>query len=63
MKLVCENCGSDKVQSKVWADANTDIVMDSASDGEWEDNWCTDCADHCFLTDEEEYLKKKLEED
>lgn len=45
-KLVCSICGGINIEQKVWADPNDDIVLDSCSDGDIEDNWCRDCEEH-----------------
>jgi hypothetical protein len=42
-KLVCELCGGTNIEQRAWVDPNTDIVLDSCSDGEIDDNWCNDC--------------------
>ena len=50
MVITCQNCGSDKVQTKMWVECNTNIVINEAdSQGEdSEDNWCPNCG-HCNL--------------
>ena len=42
-KLVCSVCGGINIEQKAWIDPNDDIILDSCSDGEVEDNWCRDC--------------------
>lgn len=42
----CKVCGGLNVEQKVWADVNTDTVLDVVSDREDEDTWCRDCEDH-----------------
>jgi len=50
--LVCEKCKGTNIERKVWADANSDEVLDAVSDGdEIEDNWCRDCEEHVFFND------------
>lgn len=49
IKEICANCGSDKVQTKMWVEINTNEVKDVTSDGESEDNWCPDCETHCDI--------------
>jgi hypothetical protein len=46
--LVCKRCKGKNIETKVWADANDSIVLDSCTNGlsEEEDNWCRDCEDH-----------------
>jgi hypothetical protein len=39
----CSNCGSTNVETKKWVNLNTNVVGDSVSDGEEEDNYCSDC--------------------
>ena len=34
------------IEQKVWVDPNDDIVLDSCSDGDIEDNWYRDCEEH-----------------
>lgn len=43
---ICSNCGSTNVQTKMWVDLNTNVVGNSVSDGEDEDNYCPDCDGH-----------------
>lgn len=41
---VCHECKGTNIEIKVWADANTDKVLDGCSDEETvEDQWCRDC--------------------
>jgi len=47
--LVCPNCKSDNVHVKMWVNPNTNEVIDSASDGEEDDEWCDDCREHYKL--------------
>ena len=46
--LCCKVCGGLNVERKVWADANTDEVLEDVSDND-EDTWCRDCEDHTGL--------------
>ena len=46
--LVCANCGSDKVQTLCWVNANTNEYR-SEGGGEIEDNWCEVCEEHVLL--------------
>ena len=48
--LVCTNCGSDKVQSKAWVNANTNEYVSECTDGNSEDFWCEVCMAHHHLT-------------
>lgn len=43
----CANCGSDKVERKVWMALNVPRTITPCSDGESEDNWCPDCETNC----------------
>ena len=47
-KYVCEKCGSEDVDQRVWVNLNTEQIMDLSS-GEIEDNWCNDCGEHCEI--------------
>jgi hypothetical protein len=60
MKLVCEECGSDKIQTLQWVDVNTEEIR-GAGPGEYEDNWCDECQDHTEFINEDEFLTKKEE--
>ena len=46
-KLVCSECKGTNIETKAWVDPNDDIVLDSCSDGDIEDNWCRDCNNNC----------------
>lgn len=59
-KLVCEECGGDQIQNLVWADANTDEVLDSST-GETQDRWCDDCSGHVDFVLETEFKKRAKE--
>lgn len=41
----CKECGKTNVEVKVWADANTDEVLDGDVCDK-NDTWCRDCEDH-----------------
>jgi len=43
---LCPNCGSDNVEFKVWANANTNEVSDTDAPMEDEDCFCNDCKEH-----------------
>jgi len=43
---LCDNCGSDNVQTKMWVNVNDNTTSDSASDNDNGDNWCLDCETH-----------------
>ena len=42
-KLVCSICGGINIEQKAWIDPNDDLILDSCSNGDIEDNWCRDC--------------------
>jgi len=44
-KWICDECGSDKVQSQYWVDLNTGETQGMVSD-EAADNWCEGCQQH-----------------
>ena len=61
--MVCEECGSHNVEHLVWADVNTDVVLDPNSDGVYAPN-CQDCDNEegaeCWLVSLKEFdLKSK----
>jgi hypothetical protein len=62
MKLVCEECGSDQIQSKEWVWVNS-AKLEGGYSGEREDNWCCKCEDHVYFTTEEKWLEHKKELD
>lgn len=57
--MVCEECGSDKVETKAWVSINTDEIGDSCSDGEDDDNWCNSCETHSGIITKQEYENGK----
>ena len=42
---LCPHCGSDNVEFKVWANANTNEIVDG-NPIEEEDGYCNDCEQH-----------------
>ncbi|MDA3778835.1 MAG: hypothetical protein PF487_01145 [Bacteroidales bacterium] len=58
--LVCTNCNSDNVQTKMWVKANTKEVLDSAGDDSDEDSWCEDCQGHHDLETKTMIPRKKV---
>lgn len=52
--LVCEQCGSKKIQTLAWVDANTNKYVGEFSN-EKQDNWCENCEEHVYFTTEETY--------
>lgn len=61
MKIVCEDCGSENVQTREWVYVNTD---DSAGGGtgDLEDNWCDNCKGYVYLIMEDEFLEQQKED-
>lgn len=61
--LVCEQCGGDNIQVKAWVNANTNEFINDASDGEGEDNWCTDCNMAVeFVSEDEKHMDSAISE-
>ena len=48
---VCKQCDSNNVQIMVWANPNTDKIIDDVQ-GINENIWCEDCQDHVDLVEE-----------
>ena len=46
--MCCSVCGGLTVERKVWAEVNTDEVIEDAVNGD-EDTWCRDCEAHTGL--------------
>jgi len=60
MAYVCEECGSDKVQTLAWVDFNTDQYV-SEGPGGTEDNWCPVCMEHINIISEKDYKENQDE--
>ena len=58
---LCPNCGSDNVEFKVWANANTNEVSDTDAPMEDEDCFCNDCKEHGELILSEVKANAKIE--
>lgn len=54
-KLVCEECGSDEVQQKVWMNPNNSSEYEHIETTDDEDNWCKKCNNHVQLVYEKDY--------
>lgn len=57
---VCDECGSDNIQTQAWVDPNTRIFIGTTGIDR-EDNWCDECEDHqpfCTLKE----FKERMEE-
>lgn len=52
---VCEDCGSDDVEEKVWMNSNTEVITGSCKDDE--NNYCNDCQAHVRLIPEDEFIE------
>ena len=63
--LVCEECGSEKVQTLAWVECNTNnYISEGPSEGaDEQDNWCPDCDKHCSFTSKAEYEKRNNDEE
>ena len=42
----CAECNGTNIETKAWIDPNDDTVLDLASDGDIDGNWCRDCNEH-----------------
>lgn len=60
--LVCEECGSQEIQTLMWVNPNTDELNGELSCEDENNNWCEVCKRHCGLTSLEIY-KALNEED
>ena len=60
MKTVCEECGSDNIETLMWVGVNTNEVGDAGC-GQTNDNWCNKCKSHVDFINEEEFLELKEE--
>ena len=58
--LVCDRCGSSKVQVSAWIDANTNEVLDT--DGPVSYAYCAECQDDTELVDEDEFEPREPRE-
>lgn len=57
--LVCQNCGSDKVQVRIWAEANTFAPIPMKTDyPPVEDTWCPMCETSPGLITQEEFHER-----
>lgn len=50
--FTCSVCGSTNVESKCWANPNTDKISEYLGD-DIQDNWCGECQEHQTLDYEE----------
>ena len=55
--MVCKNCGSSQVETKMWVKVNTDEINGTCSDGDPEDNYCCNCSGHYPIITYKEYKK------
>lgn len=52
--LVCDNCGSDQVQTKQWIWINTKKYAGDVEASK-DDNWCEACQTHPAIVTHKEY--------
>ena len=60
-KLVCSECGDDKVQSRAWVNSNTLKFIEFVSTDE-DDNWCSGCMKHVDLITQDEFFTGEMRE-
>ena len=60
-KLVCSECGDDKVQSRAWVNSNTLKFIELVSIDE-DDNWCSGCMKHVDLITQDEFFAGEMRE-
>lgn len=53
---VCEDCGSDDVEEKMWVNSNTQEVTGHCSDDD-EEAYCNNCQSHTGLIPEDEFIE------
>lgn len=59
-KLVCSDCGSDKVDYLAWVDANTQIFKEPfGPDGDSDNCWCRKCEEHTNLIFEKDFFQNQ----
>lgn len=57
---VCDECGSDNIQTQAWVDPNTRIFIGTTGIDR-DDNWCDECEDHLPFTTLKEF-KGRMQE-
>lgn len=57
---VCEDCGSEEVQSLEWVNINTGIST-GGNMGDLQDQWCDNCKEHKYAITKKEYEKINME--
>jgi len=58
--VVCEECGSDNIQTQAWVDPNTRTFIGTTGIDRY-DNWCDECEDHqpfCTLKEFKERMQE-----
>lgn len=56
--LVCEECGSEDIQTLMWVNPNNTSQVDGELDsGDTSNNYCRNCQENVGITSKEEYLK------
>lgn len=59
--LVCEECGSQSVQTLMWVNINTNEIIGGLSCEDESNNWCEVCQSHCNVTSLEIYKASEEE--
>tara|TARA_R110000772_G_scaffold62137_5_gene139682 strand:- start:14536 stop:14763 length:228 start_codon:yes stop_codon:yes gene_type:complete len=54
---VCQDCGSEDVEEKMWVNANTQDITGSCNDDE--NSYCNDCQEHVGLIPEDEFIENE----
>ena len=58
--IVCNRCGSSKLEVLAWVDANTDKFKGLRDDGDQE-GYCNKCKDHVLITTLKEFNERDYE--
>jgi len=61
--LVCEECGSQDIQTLMWVNPNNNEIDGELSCENDENNWCKVCCEHVSLTSLEQYKLNQIDED
>ncbi len=60
--LVCENCGSEDIQSQAWVGVNNNQVYEFFGLDDEDNNWCMNCQEQCDIIDQSTYIDRITEE-
>lgn len=60
--IVCSNCGGSDVQTRVWIDPNTRIIVDGDEDYDESNCFCNDCNEHHKLILKDNPVQKVVAE-